>query len=72
MIPNQQAILSQFGRFMRNPGQALSQAQIPGQMANDPNQIIQYLLDSGKVSQGNYNKAAQMAKELQKVSKIIP
>lgn len=57
-------ILSQFGTFMQNPGQALSQAHIPGQMANNPDQMIQYLLDSGRISQGQYNMAQQLSKTL--------
>lgn len=32
----------------------------------DPNQIIQNLLNSGKVSQSNYNSAVQRAEQIKK------
>ena len=35
---------------------------IPQNMANDPNKIIQHLMDTGQVSQDQYNQAVKMAK----------
>lgn len=52
-------IMSDFQVFMQNPVQALIQRQIPQDVASDPNKAIQYLLDSGRVSQGQYNAAQQ-------------
>ena len=34
---------------------------IPQNISKDPNSIIQYLLNSGQVSQDKYNRAVQMA-----------
>ena len=54
-----------FQSFMRNPMQFMMQQNIPQDIANDPNKIIQHLMDSGKLSQGQYNQANQMANRMQ-------
>ena len=48
----------------QNPLQMLMQKgfKIPNNVGNDPNAIIQYLLNTGQVSQEQYNQAVQMAK----------
>ena len=47
-------------RFMQNPLAMLSQRfSIPGNL-NDPNQIIQHLLNTGQVTQQQVNNAMQM------------
>lgn len=38
--------------------------QLKAQMGGDPNQHIQNLLNSGKVTQAQYNRAVQMAQNL--------
>ena len=38
----------------------------------DPRQQIQQLMNSGKVSQDDYNRAVQMANQLQKMLKFTP
>ncbi len=38
--------------------------QLKQQMGGDPNQHIQNLLNSGKVSQAQYDRAVQMANQL--------
>ena len=35
----------------------------------DPQQMVQQMLNSGRVSQNDYNRAVQMANELQKMMK---
>lgn len=60
---------------MNNPMQMLSQLQqnplgflaqrklnIPQGIANDPNKIIQHLMNTGQISQDQYNQAIQNAK----------
>lgn len=56
-----------FQSFMRNPMQFMMQQNmnIPQDIANDPDKIIQHLMDSGKLSQGQYNQAKQMANRMQ-------
>lgn len=51
--PNMQAILSQFQQFKQG-------------FKGDPREQIQQLLNSGRISQSQYNQAVQMANELQK------
>lgn len=47
-------------RFMQNPMAMLSQRYNIPQGLNDPNQIIQHLLNTGQVSQSQVNNAMQM------------
>ena len=64
MNPNMQA----FMQFMQNPA-AFFQArgmQMPPQNAmNSPADMIQYMMNSGGISQAQYNNAATQAKQLQ-------
>ena len=54
---------AQYGQFQQNPMQFLAQRglNIPQQYQNDPNQAIQYLMSSGKLTQQQYNWASQLA-----------
>lgn len=55
--------------FAKNPMQALvkSQLNIPQNVqTQSPNDIIQYLLDSGQLTQDQYNQINQKAKGIQK------
>jgi vancomycin permeability regulator SanA len=54
--PNIQNIIKQFQQFKKN-------------FSGDPQQQIQQLLNSGKVSQQQYDQAVQMAKTLQNMMK---
>ena len=47
-------------RFMQNPMAMLSQRYNIPQGINEPNQIIQHLLNTGQVSQSQVNNAMQM------------
>lgn len=62
---------------MNNPMQMLSQLQqnplgflaqrklnIPQNIANDPNKIIQYLMNTGQTSQNAYNNAIKQAQSM--------
>lgn len=65
MKPN---IISMFQQFMGNPSQMMQRSglNIPQNIANDPNAIIQHLLSSGRMSQQQYNQLQQMANNLTK------
>lgn len=65
MKPNIIAMLQQ---FMVNPAQMMQRSglNIPQNIANDPNAIIQHLLSSGRMSQQQYNQLQQMANNLTK------
>lgn len=62
-----QGMMSQFQGFMQNPTQFLMQNKlnIPAQYANNPNQAIQYLMNSGKLSQEQYDWALKQAQAIQ-------
>lgn len=54
-------------QLRQNPVQMLRQAglNVPDNL-NDPNAIIQHLMNSGQVSQDAYNKARQMAAQFKR------
>lgn len=60
--------LNEFQSFMSNPIQFMSQRKlnIPQQYLNDPNGAIQYLMNSGRITQDQYNRAVNMSNQLQK------
>lgn len=55
-----------FEQMNTNGSNAIMQMvqQLKQQMGGDPNQHIQNLLNSGKVSQEQYNRAVQMANKM--------
>lgn len=59
-MPNN--IMQGFQAFMKNPMQYMS--GIPQEYANDPSKAIQYLMDSGRINQQQYNQAKQMADQM--------
>ena len=65
MKPN---LTAMFQQFMGNPMQMMQRSglNIPQNIANDPNAIIQHLLSSGRMSQQQYNQLQQMANNLTK------
>ena len=63
---------------MANPLFGMMQNQMPGGLMQrfqqfqqmfrgDPRQQIQQMLNSGRISQGQYNQAVQMAQQLQRM-----
>lgn len=65
MKPN---IIAMYQQFMGNPAQMMQRSglNIPQNISNDPNAIIQHLLSSGRMSQQQYNQLQQMANNLTK------
>lgn len=55
-------MMNMFQQFMQNPQEMLRRKyNIPGNVnMNNPNDIIQHLLNSGQVSQADVNRAMQM------------
>ena len=53
-------IFSLYNQLKNNPLQVLSQRFNLPQNLNDPQQIIQHLLNTGQVSQDQVNRAMQM------------
>lgn len=56
----QNNFLSMITQFKQNPLAALSQKFNIPQNMNDPNQILQHLLNTNQVSQGQVNRVMQM------------
>lgn len=56
----------QLATFLRNPSQFVQkQMGISGQLANNPDAIIEQMMASGRISQMQYNQARQMARQIQ-------
>lgn len=58
-------LFNQFQTFMQNPMSFISKLNIPQQYMNNPNDVIQYLMNTGRLSQEQYNQAVSKAKELE-------
>lgn len=62
-------IFLQFKQFMQNPQQYMRQMGIPADKIQSPNDVIEYLMKTGKVTQSQYNQAAQMANSMKEMFK---
>lgn len=62
-----QGMMGQLRQFMGNPMQFMAQRKlnIPQELQNNPQGAIQHLLNSGTMSQQQYNQLQQMAKQIQ-------
>lgn len=47
-----------------NPSAFLSRFGIPSNMMNDPNAMIQFLMNNGKITQEQYNNAVKKAQSM--------
>lgn len=67
-MPN---INSLYQKFMQNPTQALLQSgfKLPNGIGNNPQQIIQHLLNSGQISQQQLNAVQQRANQYRQMIK---
>lgn len=56
-----------FQGFMRNPMQMLAQKKlnIPQNIQNNPQAIVQHLMNSGQMSQQQFNQLQSMARQIQ-------
>ena len=63
---NGNGFASSLQALKNNPMQFLLQRKfnIPQNIANNPDAIIQHLMNTGQVSQEQYNRASSMAKQL--------
>lgn len=60
-------LIQMMQQLKANPMAMLSKRfNIPQNMSNDPNQIIQHLMNTGQISQSQYNMANQQLKQLKK------
>lgn len=57
-------IMQMLPQLKNNPMSMLSQFGVPQNISNNPQAVIQNLMNSGKISQEQYNQAMQMAKSM--------
>lgn len=60
-----QNFMSNFCQLATNPKQYMINRGIPQDIANDPDAIIQKMMQEGKISQQQYNSARQAAGRIQ-------
>ena len=62
---NMNNFMYQFQNFMRNPGQFLMQSRLPQGAMQNPAGAIQQMLNSGQMTQQQFNQLTQMARQIQ-------
>lgn len=62
---NIKGLINMYSQLLSNPSQLLQQMNIPNEYANNPQGAIQYLMNNGRISQEQYNKANNQLKQLQ-------
>lgn len=61
------SMMQMLGQLKQDPRKVLMQRfNIPKNVGNDPQSIIQHLMNTGQVSQEQFNQAMQMKKMIQK------
>ena len=60
-----QNMLGQFQQFMGNPLNMINKMNIPQEYMKDPNEAIQYLMNTGKLTQQQYNELNQISQKIQ-------
>lgn len=59
-------MFGQLASFLRNPSEYVqNQMGISGNIANNPDAIIERMMAEGRISQAQYNQARQMARQIQ-------
>lgn len=67
MMNNPMQMMQMLNQLRSNPMQVLSKRfNLPQNMSNDPQEIVQHLLNSGQISQAQVNRAMQMRKMFMK------
>lgn len=61
---NPMQLMQMLSQLKSNPMAILGQMGVPQNISNNPQAVIQNLMNSGKVSQDQYNQAMQMAKSM--------
>lgn len=61
---NPMQLIAMLPQIKSNPMSLLGQYGIPQNISNNPQAVIQSLLNSGKISQEQYNQAMQMARNM--------
>jgi len=64
MSINPMQIMSMLTQIKSNPMSMLSQFGVPQNISNDPQAIIQNMMNRGVITQDQYNQAMTMAKNM--------
>lgn len=65
-LNDMQSFINQFRQMATNPAQfVMRHYGIPQNIANDPDAIIQKMMQEGKITQEQYNRARQLAPQIQ-------
>jgi len=59
------ALLNAYSQITQNPTKVLESMDIPEEYRKSPNDVIQYLMNNGKITQQQYNIANEQARQLQ-------
>lgn len=62
---NINALLNAYSQITQNPTKVLESMDIPEEYRKSPNDVIQYLMNNGKITQQQYNIANEQARQLQ-------
>lgn len=62
---NVKALLNAYSQIKQNPTKVLESMNIPEEYRKSPNDVIQYLMNNGKITQQQYNLASEQARKLQ-------
>ena len=57
-------IMQMVNTIKQNPMAMLGKFNVPQNIANDPQAIIQYMMNSGKITQEQYNAAIKQAQNM--------
>ena len=57
-------LLQMVQQLKSNPMAMLGQFGVPQNISNDPQAVIQNLMNNGKITQDQYNQAMQMARNM--------
>lgn len=61
---NPMQLFNSFKQFKSNPAQMLSGLNLPENLMNDPKAAVQHLMNSGQMSQQQFNQLSNMANQL--------
>ena len=54
-------IMAMYNMLRNDPSRILGSLGIPGNIINDPQAILQHLMNNGRITQDQYNEAVKMA-----------
>lgn len=61
---NPMQMMQMMQQLKANPMAVLSQYNVPVNIANNPQAVLQYMMNTGAINQNQYNNAMQMARSM--------